>query len=106
MTFGAGESFLWSDRAEGTDCTVWYAITAIVLLRFVAMDVRARHQSDQLLLLPVPVPVPVPVPDPPEGCACSRSHRLAASHAMADENDDENDDDDDDDDDRLQGLGR
>lgn len=102
MTFGAGESFLWSDRAEGTDCTVWYAITAIVLLRFVAMDVRARHQSDQLLLLPVPVPVPVP--DPPEGCACSRSHRLAASHAMADENDDENDDDDDDD--RLQGLGR
>lgn len=103
MTFGAGESFLWSDRAEGTDCTVWYAITATVLLRFVAMDVRARHQSDQLLLLPVPVPVPVPVPDPPEGCACSRSHRLAASHAMADENDDENDDDDDD---RLQGLGR
>lgn len=48
MTFGAGESFLWSDRAEGTDCTVWYAITATVLLRFVAMDVRARHQSDQL----------------------------------------------------------
>lgn len=99
---------VFSGQTEQRVRTVQYGMRSqlppTVLLRFVAMDVRARHQSDQLLLLPVPVPVPVPVPDPPEGCACSRSHRLAASHAMADENDDENDDDDDDD--RLQGLGR